>query len=530
VFGISGVLPFDSAKARRARNKYAGYSADAIDAVNKIQEHRERLPVIKRGRRRWSQTFFPGIMNDPGTNISTHGREQRIAYEQFIGSPTNFQPAVGKVASLGGKTQALGKVTFSMPVGESVATFMSQETDGDAPILLGAFDLSRMDLSLDTCTSTLRGNGNIIPLSFDRGDWFLSWVGPVTESLFTEQELVKLHCRFGHPGSQKLYDFLGRASPDDCDEITRDALEKIAQRCRSCESTRPAPRIFKARIPHDGALFNSEILVDLFVLDRRPVFSVVCRDTRFQSAMFLQDGTKAIDVWHALLRCWIYRFSGAPDSIRHDVGVQFMAQEFQTLAGEMGIRCQPIPVESPHSLGIGERYHGALRRIFERLRVAHPEASSELLLDASVKAANDLMGPDGLVPTLLIFGVYPKLPLKDSSSTAVPYSARLQIMLEARDEYTAIMDDHRLKTALEVQTAQYPSDPLYNDPVVVYRTTTRKWDGPLRYVGESDHGFYIVTANGETMLFQKPCVRRYAAGINYDALEGPASNISTSNP
>jgi hypothetical protein len=119
------VLPFNSAKARRARNKYTGYSADAIDAVSKIQGHRERLPVIKRGRRRWPQIFFPGIMIDPGTNISTHGREQRIAYEQFIGSSTNFQHAVGKVASLGGKTQVLGKVTFSMPVGESVATFTS---------------------------------------------------------------------------------------------------------------------------------------------------------------------------------------------------------------------------------------------------------------------------------------------------------------------------------------------------------------------------------------------------------------------
>jgi hypothetical protein len=181
-----------------------------------------------------------------------------------------------------------------------------------------------MGLSLDTCTSTLRGNGIIIPLSFDRGHWFLSWVGPVTESLFTEQELVKLHCRFGHPGSQKLYDILRRASPDDCDETTRDALEKIAQRCRSCESIRPAPHIFKSRLPHDGAFFNSEILGKLFFLDRRPVLSVVCRDTCFQSAMLLPDGTKAIDVWHALLRCWIYPFSGAPDSIRHDAGVQFV--------------------------------------------------------------------------------------------------------------------------------------------------------------------------------------------------------------
>jgi hypothetical protein len=43
-------------------------------------------------------------------------------------------------------------------------------------------------------------------------------------------------------------------------------------------------------------------------------------------------------------------------------------------------------------------------------------------------------------------------------------------------------------------------------------------------------GFYIVTANGETKLFQKPCARRYAAGSNHDALEGPASIVSASNP
>jgi hypothetical protein len=71
-------------------------------------------------------------------------------------------------------------------------------------------------------------------------------------------------------------------------------------------------------------------------------------------------------------------------------------------------------------------------------------------------------------------------------------------MLAARDEYTAIVGERRLKAALEVQTAQYPTDLRFNDPVVVCRTTTRKRDGPQRCVGESDNGFYIVTTNGET--------------------------------
>jgi hypothetical protein len=244
----------------------------------------------------------------------------------------------------------------------------------------------------------------------------------MTPSLFTEQEQVKLHCRFGHPGSQKLYDFyivLRRITV----MRLRGTHWRISLNVVVLANPHDLPRASSMPVSLTTALCSIQKYWWLYSswTDARPVLSVVCRDTRFQSPMVLPDGTKAIDVWHALLRCWVYRFSGAPDSIRHNAGVQFIAQEFQTLAGEMGIRCQPIPVEGPHSLGIGEICHGALRRPFERLFVAHPDASSELLLDAYVKAANDLMGPDGLVRTLFVFDVYPKLPLKVSSSAAVPY-------------------------------------------------------------------------------------------------------------
>jgi hypothetical protein len=118
-------------------------------------------------------------------------------------------------------------------------------------------------------------------------------------SLFTQQELIKLHARFGHPATERLMQFLNRATPDDVDENTRKTLEGIAERCRACASSRTAPRVFKARSPHDGVFFNAEVIVDIFFISGQWVLSVVDRDTRFQSAMVLTHGTKAIQVWQA---------------------------------------------------------------------------------------------------------------------------------------------------------------------------------------------------------------------------------------
>jgi hypothetical protein len=44
--------------------------------------------------------------------------------------------------------------------------------------------------------------------------------------------------------------------------------------------------------------------------------------------------------------------------------------------------------------------------IFENLEST---ISKEIILQMTVKAINDTVGPDGLVPTLLIFGAYPRM-------------------------------------------------------------------------------------------------------------------------
>jgi hypothetical protein len=166
------------------------------------------------------------------------------------------------------------------------------------------------------------------------------------------------------------------------------------------------PLVCSKPVSRTTVFFNDEVIVDIFVISGQPVLSVVDRDTHFQSATFLTRGTKAVQVWQALLQCWVCRYVGAPDSIRTDYGSQFVGAEFQTLAAEMNISCSPVPVESAYSMGIGERYHGPVRRIFDRLQIAHPNEDQDLVLNIAVKACNDTMGIDGLVPTLLLDGVY----------------------------------------------------------------------------------------------------------------------------
>ncbi|XP_044722189.1 polyprotein [Hirsutella rhossiliensis] len=77
----------------------------------------------------------------------------------------------------------------------------------------------------------------------------------------------------------------------------------------------------------------------------------------------------------------------APDFMRHDAGTNFAAEEFQK-----------------------EKRHTALRRAYDILQAELGESRSpDALLQMAVKAVNDTAGPDGLVPTLLVFGAYPRI-------------------------------------------------------------------------------------------------------------------------
>ncbi|KDN69178.1 hypothetical protein CSUB01_12252 [Colletotrichum sublineola] len=78
-------------------------------------------------------------------------------------------------------------------------------------------------------------------------------------------------------------------------------------------------------------------------------------------------------------------------------------------------------------IGKVERYHAPLRRAYKIFR--DEGESPTVALQLAVKAINDTAGPDGLVPTLLVFGAYPRI--ADSSLPSLLITKRAETVKKA---------------------------------------------------------------------------------------------------
>ena len=65
--------------------------------------------------------------------------------------------------------------------------------------------------------------------------------------------------------------------------------------------------------------------------------------------------------------------------------------------------------QAQHSLGVGEGYQKPLRDKYRKLKIDFPKMSRQLLLALSVKSMNDTLGPEGIVPSVLVFSEFPSL-------------------------------------------------------------------------------------------------------------------------
>jgi transposase InsO family protein len=117
------------------------------------------------------------------------------------------------------------------------------------------------------------------------------------------------------------------------------------------------------------------------------------------------DGT-----WDAFIDIWCSIYTGYPDRHRGDSGSAFTSVKWKTPTESRGITLRISRVEAHNSLGIGERYHGPRRRVYQKVEHEFPHFAPALLLQIAVKAINNTMGTNGLVPSLHVFGVVPKFP------------------------------------------------------------------------------------------------------------------------
>lgn len=138
-------------------------------------------------------------------------------------------------------------------------------------------------------------------------------------------------------------------------------------------------------------------------------------------------------------------------------------------------------IESHNSIGVREKYHDPLRRVYKKVKEDFLRMEKETLLRLALKGCNDTLGPNGLVPNLLVFGTMPALPIMESRS--IKQKDRMAALKIAKEEMERMSAEQKLLRALRSKLA--PSTKYHIQPgdlVHVFRQETRKWIGPVKVV------------------------------------------------
>src|SRR5436190_22344332 len=91
----------------------------------------------------------------------------------------------------------------------------------------------------------------------------------------------------------------------------------------------------------------------------------------------------------------------------------------------MAICTKCVPVEAPQSVSLIKRYHGPLRCAYNIIteELGEHMTTKEMRLQMAVKAVNNTAGPDRLIPTLLVFGTFPRISHTDPPAPSVTQHA-----------------------------------------------------------------------------------------------------------
>lgn len=452
---------------------------------------------------------FLGACIDSGAQKTVIGQEQAKAYAEMAGTKkVEYHSCTGTKYKFGDKTyDGLGTVVIRIPITETYfISIRAQVVEVNVPLLLGLDVLSRLKVILNFEAFTMSSTQDkwSIPLTRKLGHAYIVWHESV---LYTEAELRRMHRHFYHPATEKLHAVIKRAEPTESHPGMRETLDKIRSTCDTCQRNAGEPHRFRVSMPADECVFNRMVSLDIMSLESSSVLHVVDRDTRFSAACFL-PGESANQVWRCFLNIWVSTYIGFPDCVQVDQGPQFKSHEFRSMLSSAGILVQPSGVESHNALGNGERYHAYLRQVFKKIRDEVTSLDKHDTLRLAIKAVNDTAGPNGLVPTLLVFGVLPRLPIHPRDLP--DQRDRMQAMQVARAEMARITARARVHVALNRNVpAAADTDIRILDNVLVFRESpVNKWVGPYTVVDVKGKSIYV-DVNGRATQFAIDKVRVY---------------------
>jgi Reverse transcriptase (RNA-dependent DNA polymerase) len=441
---------------------------------------------------------------DTGAPKSVCGRETAVKFCKRIHIPFDLSPSETVFKFADQTANSLGRLLVPLRTPVGIRSLQVDVVDADIPLLLGLDFMDNMNVTANTLTNRLESReGWSLPLTRHGGHVYLEWE-QLHATMFSSEQLRKLHRQFFHPSADKLYNLLKRARPEDASEETRALLQEITESCHFCQMMARKPITFSVGSAKDPDItFNREVALDIMYLNGRPALHIVDMDTHFHAASFLRS-VSTDDVWDAIIRNWANTYAGFPESMLTDQGSQLMSARFKEFALHFGIDMRHTPIESHNSNGLVERYHGPLRRTYEKVRLDYGGISDELALSCAVLAANQTLGPEGIVPVTLVLGIIPRI------STRLPNQPeRVQAMIGAREEMRKLMAKAKVARALK-RAVPPAADQFYavGDRVLVFREEPEGFTGPFR-IEHVDHKTIYIRDGNQTKAFSRAQVKPY---------------------
>ena len=190
--------------------------------------------------------------------------------------------------------------------------------------------------------------------------------------------------------------------------------------------------------------------------------------------------------------CWSSVHTGLPQCIMVNEGDQFR-KVLAELTALYDIKLEKSGVEAHNSLGIGERYYKPLRNTYLKLKVDRPAMQRQLLLALAVKAMNDTLGPEGHVPSSLVFGEFPSLRTFEGPIVPHPTLAeRGEAAQEARRYMARNLARVRMKGALNyhkppaTKRSYQPGDKVLKWREKQVENQIGQWVGPYTLVSTDE--------------------------------------------
>lgn len=149
-------------------------------------------------------------------------------------------------------------------------------------------------------------------------------------------------------------------------------------------------------------------------------------------------------------------------------------------------------------MGIVERYHKPLQRAYNIIKEETKSTDKSLILQMSIKAINDTAGPDGIIPTLLVFGAYPRMLRLDPPAPSI--ATRAKAIQKVMVKVSKLRLQKQVTAAL--RTRNGPASIAQNIPlgteILVWCTHRKQWEGPFKLLSLERENAVVQLPSGPT--------------------------------